>query len=250
MTLKPWTGTYRMSLSLYGIHRSSFADYTSGLISFSDCWAQQRNILDKCEQILKDQIKELQGISLRRDVNVTESKINKEDNEDVKNITDESSTWSVGILSNFLQRPENEEKNRRDEQKPSKESLTDFLPNLKPNKTKKNRNKQKPHTGKGSFNCPECNFKSSIFWNLKVHLGTHIGSIFQCTLCEEVHRRKFNVMEHIRLKHQDKKRLANRKWVDMFIVCHCETCDVTGTVVEYDQHLHTQHHLPRHSKRQ
>ena len=69
-----------MSLSLYGIHRSSFADYTSGLISFSDCWAQQRNILDKCEQILKDQIKELQSKSLRRDVNVTESKINKEDN--------------------------------------------------------------------------------------------------------------------------------------------------------------------------
>ena len=239
-----------MSLSLYEIHRASFADYTSGLISFTDCWAQQRNILDKCEQILKDQIKELQSISLRRDVHVTKSKINKEDFEDVKNITDESSTWSIGILSNFLRSPENEEKNQRDEQKPFKESLTDNLNNLEAYKTKKKRNKEKPKTGKGSFNCPECNFKSSIFRNLKVHLGIHIGSIFQCTLCEEVHRRKFNVMEHIRLKHQDKKRLANRKWVDMFIVCHCETCDVTGTVVEYDQHLHTQHHLPRPTKRQ
>merc|ERR1712150_403035 len=110
--------------------------------------------------------------------------------------------------------------------------------------------KKEKKSGRDHYQCPQCAFKTLIFWNLKVHLGTHIGSMFQCTLCEEEHKRKFNVMEHIRAEHKEKRELTNRRWLDNYIVCHCESCDITGTVKEYDQHLHHHHQLPRPAGKQ
>ena len=171
--------------------------------------------------------------------------------------TEKNQTWSVGILSNFIRQNDNNQKGNtggKISEKRKKESFQDVLYNLKANNSKKSatfgKKEKKGQSGKVNYQCPQCAFKTFIFWNLKVHLGTHIGSMFQCTLCDEEHRRKFNVMEHIRAEHNDKRELVNRRWLDNYIVCHCESCDITGTVKEYDQHLHHHHQLPKPAGKQ
>ena len=110
----------------------------------------------------------------------------------------------------------------------------------------------KPHGPKGRMiQCPQCSFKSYILWNLKVHLGTHLGAMFCCTVCDEKYRRKFDLTEHIRDKHPDPV-MANsgyssgtKKWLDSMTVCSCDVCGFSGkSVTEYDEHLHTVHNLP------
>ena len=249
-----------LTQSLHKIHLDSFADYNSGEISFSACWSQQKNILDKCQQILQEQIIQLESLTVPQE-KLKSNTIEKEVEIEIQHEKNSSAdkTWSIGILSNFIEKngggegKKEHHRNLKDGEKTGKEAFKDVLRNLKSNNSRK-KSKESLSYGhedrlqqpvKFSFRCPECDFKSSIFWNLKVHLGTHIGSIFQCTICEEEHKRKFNLMEHIRQAHQDRRESSNRKWVDGYIVCHCESCDITGTVKEYDQHLHIQHNLPR-----
>ena len=272
-----------LTQALHQTHLTSFAGYNSGEISFSDCWSQQRNVLDKLEQIIKDEISQLERLTVPKEKlqsDIVQKDLEIENEEHKKSSSDD--TWSIGILSNFIEKNEGKEEKSdhrnslEDVQKTEKEAFKNVLQNLRSKNSKKKENQIRPlvkgsskhrpanrlqqpgtvrkkenvESGKSSFDCPECNFKSSIFWNLKVHLGTHIGAVFQCTICEEEHKRKFNLMEHIRHSHQEKREITNRKWVDSYIVCHCESCDITGTVKEYDQHLHRQHNLPLPSNKQ
>ena len=110
----------------------------------------------------------------------------------------------------------------------------------------------KPHGPKGKMiQCPQCSFKTYILWNLKVHLGTHLGAMFGCTVCHEKFRRKFDLTEHIRDKHPDPK-MANsgyssetKKWLDSMTNCSCEVCGFSKkSVSDYDEHLHAVHELP------
>ena len=265
--------------TLQQIHSSSFESLRVGDISFAECWDQQRDVLAKCEQILRQEITQLQSLlgKNKLDLDVPQSGNTPEDfeleldddfqEENVKNAeTGKNQTWNIGILSDFIRQNDNNQKansggKRKISEKPDKEPFRDVLTNLKVNNCKTSKavrqvnppsqplsvrkKEKKAQSGKDYYQCPQCAFKTMIFWNLKVHLGTHIGSMFQCTLCEEEHKRKFNVMEHIRAEHREKRELTNRRWLDNYIVCHCESCDITGTVKEYDQHLHLQHQLPR-----
>ena len=110
----------------------------------------------------------------------------------------------------------------------------------------------KPHGPKGKMiQCPQCSFKTYILWNLKVHLGTHIGAMFGCTVCNEKFRRKFDLTEHIRENRPDSK-MANsgyssetKKWLDSMTNCSCEVCGFSKkSVSDYDEHLHAVHNLP------
>ena len=96
--------------------------------------------------------------------------------------------------------------------------------------------------------CPLCAFKASIFWNLKVHIGTHIGAKFSCTLCTDNFKRKFHIMEHIRDSHKEEyeKHAGNNKSLsDSFVTCSCEVCDISEQSVEdFDEHLYRVHELP------
>ena len=268
--------------TLQKIHYSSFESYRTGDITFRECWDQQREVLEKCEQILRQEIKQLQGLlpsKNKLDPQLLQSGSGAEEDceleidddfqeENTKNDeTGKNQTWNIGILSNFIrQNPKaNSGGMGKMSEEPKKESFQNVLTNLKANNGKSKstpeiqkssrtlavgKKEKKGQTGKVSYQCPQCSFQTQIFWNLKVHLGTHIGSMFQCTLCDEEHKRKFNVMEHIRAEHKEKRELTNRRWLDNYIVCHCESCDITGTVKEYDQHLHHQHHLPRPASKQ
>ena len=272
--------------TLQQIHSSSFESYRIGDITFRECWEQQREVLEKCEEILREEINKLTSLVSQNKLDFGQSGENNEDYEleldddfhegTVKNEeTEKNQTWSVGILSNFIRQNDNNQKGNtggKISEKRKKESFQDVLYNLKANSSKKRpaeteiekperssrpgksatfgKKEKKGQSGKVNYQCPQCAFKTFIFWNLKVHLGTHIGSMFQCTLCDEEHRRKFNVMEHIRAEHNDKRELVNRRWLDNYIVCHCESCDITGTVKEYDQHLHHHHQLPKPAGKQ
>ena len=96
--------------------------------------------------------------------------------------------------------------------------------------------------------CPLCAFKASIFWNLKVHIGTHIGAKFSCTLCTDNFKRKFHIMEHIRDSHKEEyeKHAGNNKSLsDSYVTCSCEVCDISEQSVEdFDEHLYRVHELP------
>ena len=100
-------------------------------------------------------------------------------------------------------------------------------------------------TAKGAskfLHCPQCAFKTIIHWNLKVHLGTHIGAKFSCTLCDEGFKRKFDLTEHIRARHPEQ---GERQQLDTLVLCSCEVCDISGqSVAAFDQHLHSVHNLP------
>ena len=268
--------------TLLQIHSSSFESYRTGDITFAECWDQQREVLEKCEEILRQEISQLQALLLGKnklDPEALESGSAAEEDyeleidddfqeENTKNDeTGKNQTWNIGILSNFIrQNPKsNNGEKRKMPDEPKKESFQEVLTNLKANNSKNKptpviekpskalnilKRGKKGHSRKVTYQCPQCSFQTQIFWNLKVHLGTHIGSMFQCTLCDEEHKRKFNVMEHIRAEHKEKRELTNRRWLDNYIVCHCESCDITGTVKEYDQHLHHQHQLPRPASKQ
>ena len=95
------------------------------------------------------------------------------------------------------------------------------------------------------INCPQCSFKTGIIWNLKVHLCTHIGSNFTCTLCNCESKKKFNLMEHIKDSHSEHNDPEDRRWGNAFIKCACEACGISGkSVQEFDEHLVDVHQLP------
>ena len=103
------------------------------------------------------------------------------------------------------------------------------------------------------YKCPQlkCKFRASIFWNLKVHMPIHVGAMFSCSLCDHSLRRKFDITEHLKENH--KERIADlgniRKGLDQFITCSCESCGFSGKSVEdFDEHMHTDHDLPKQLK--
>ena len=131
------------TLTLQQIHSRSFESYRIGNISFGECWDQQRDLLEKCEEILKQEISQLQSLLSQNKLNPDATQSTTEDyeleldedfhEENVKiEETGKNQTWSIGILSNFIRKNDNNQKTNTGErgkmpEKPLKELQSSSL---------------------------------------------------------------------------------------------------------------------------
>ena len=100
---------------------------------------------------------------------------------------------------------------------------------------------------KESKTCPRCNFKTTYYWNLKKHFASHLGTSFDCTLCQTTFRTKFDLSEHLKSTHEDKTLKMKTTALDEFMVLSCEDrgCNVKrAPIKDYDKHLISSHGFP------
>ena len=132
-------------MDLYSSHVESFRQFESGKLNFEECWLQQYDILEQCEILLKEQIKQLKLLDgLEKESNIKADDEVENENSDtklavVKNevsitsnpiptkladkpeecvietgresvnqaINEAGNTWSVGVLASLLKNEQN-----------------------------------------------------------------------------------------------------------------------------------------------
>ena len=112
------------TLTLQQIHSRSFESYRIGDISFGECWDQQRDLLEKCVEILRQEISQLQSLlsqnklhpnSTQRESTTEDYELELDEDLQEENVKIEEAgktqTWSIGILSNFIRKNDNQKTN-------------------------------------------------------------------------------------------------------------------------------------------
>ena len=122
-------------MGLQGEQEAAWADYQQGGLSFQEGWARQRGLLDRCEQEARRQLRGLMDLLEQRQKDEKLAPAAKREAE--KTATSSSApkktsaaapkqtcaaassgpqqTWSVGILSSFLQQKQGEEGKKKEE---------------------------------------------------------------------------------------------------------------------------------------
>ena len=100
-------------------------------------------------------------------------------------------------------------------------------------------------SGPKRFECPTCSYKTNMYGNLKIHVETHIDSMFSCNICEVTKKKRSEVVFHIKREHQVKLKLNYKGWCQKYVTCFCKDCNFLGSSTNYDEHLEELHNIPK-----
>merc|ERR1719342_494120 len=240
-------------MDLYSSHVESFRQFESGKLNFEECWLQQYDILEQCEILLKEQIKQLKLLDgLEKESNIKADDEVENENSDttlavVKNevsitsnpiptkladkpeecvietgresvnqaINEAGNTWSVGVLASLLK---NEQNNTKEQEAKISKPIQDNLV------------------------CDECGAK---FVNnsrvLKDHIEMqHLKMKYSCNHCQKIFRSRKQIFKHIRSE-TDVQSLRIQD-PDKLMLQFCGICDnAPGTKDEMLDHLIEKH---------
>ena len=207
-----------MSSSLFQTQESIFQKQSNGEISFAECWKQQKQLLERCGDILRAQLEEQDSIKQSDEIpkndkdfiltgSYMNSTIKKEGSPDPEDTQNKTNCLNVKI----------EEMAIKDEA-----PVDTIIKN------------EDAETAEIKYGCKVCNFRSKRCNNLKAHVErTHLRLKFFCKLCDVAFKERGPLKIHIKSK-TDENPLK-------FFVFECGVCLYNGTEEEFITHVEEKH---------
>ena len=202
--------------NLFKTQEGIFQRQLKGEISFVECWTLQKQVLEKCEKLLREQMEKQRDKTGEKNKELIDSKESevkiKYDNPNHSESKQKTKHLDDGIKGMAI-----------------KEELSDSItPSKKENEVMDNVDLK--------YGCKVCNFRSKRNNNMKLHVErTHLKLSFLCILCDTSFRDRGAIKNHIKSEtDEDPSKFTHFK---------CGACLYRGTEDEFRIHVKIKHNV-------